>query len=111
MKNFQLSQDRVLKIYQKEEQTNVIDPTIIHFASRPKPWERLCIHPFVCEFDKYLRLTPYKGIKKKKNSVGEFWNLVVKPMILGYHRYTYIRVCGCRIYIGWLPILKNIEID
>lgn len=47
MKNFQLSQDRVLKIYQKEEQTNVIDPTIIHFASRPKPWERLCIHPFV----------------------------------------------------------------
>ena len=107
MENFRLSQDRVLKIYQKEEHTNVTDPVIIHFASRPKPWERLCIHPFVSEFDQYLRLTPYKRIKKKKNSVGEFWNLVIKPMILGYHRYTYIRVCGCRIYIGWLPILKR----
>ena len=41
-------------------------PVIIHSASRPKPWERLCIHPFVSEFDKYLRLTPYKKDKKEE---------------------------------------------
>lgn len=37
------------------------DPTVIHFVSKPKPWDALCDHPYQSEYFKYLSLTAWSG--------------------------------------------------
>lgn len=41
------------------------NPIVVHFVSKPKPWEYFCNHPYRKEYYKYLDLTPYKGWKPK----------------------------------------------
>ncbi|SDS26599.1 Lipopolysaccharide biosynthesis protein, LPS:glycosyltransferase [Polaribacter sp. KT25b] len=40
--------------YSKEILSEILDPTIIHFVSRPKPWSRKCYHPYMYEYYVYL---------------------------------------------------------
>lgn len=51
------------------------NPIIVHFVSRPKPWEWTCSHPYKSEYYKFLDYTPYKGWKPAKqiklNSIKE----------------------------------------
>lgn len=41
------------------------NPIVIHFVSKPKPWEYYCEHPYRKEYYKYLDMTPFKGWKPK----------------------------------------------
>ncbi len=43
------------------------NPVIVHFVSRPKPWEYGCSHPYCEEYFKYLDMTPYKGWRPSFN--------------------------------------------
>lgn len=36
-------------------------PAIIHFVSKPKPWEYECRHPYKMEYFKYLDMSLFKG--------------------------------------------------
>lgn len=52
--------------YKKELVSEPYDPTIIHFVSKPKPWNAKCTHPFRKEYYKYLRNTPWENFKEPK---------------------------------------------
>ena len=39
---------------------HVLDPAIVHFVCRDKPWHWSCIHPFKHEYHKYRRKTPWR---------------------------------------------------
>ena len=65
-------------------------PAIIHFLGEERPWREGTTHPFTHEYDKYLALTPWKGIPKEQGWKGYFFcfrifNAVTKPIpILRY---------------------------
>jgi lipopolysaccharide biosynthesis glycosyltransferase len=49
--------------YKKQILIEKDDPTIIHFAFKPKPWEAGCTHPYKKEYYKYLQYTPWHSFK------------------------------------------------
>ncbi len=51
------------RLHNREIREAITDPAIIHFTSRPKPWEYLCTSPFYNEYWRYLKKTPYRGFK------------------------------------------------
>lgn len=65
-------------------------PAIIHFLGEERPWRAGSTHPFTPEYDKYLALTPWKGMPKEQGWKGYFFcfrifNAVTKPIpILRY---------------------------
>jgi lipopolysaccharide biosynthesis glycosyltransferase len=67
-----------------------INPTVIHFVSRPKPWEYNCDHPYKNEYFYYLNFTPWKNYRPKFSlSNFIFYSLVLN--ILG-KRSKYIKI-------------------
>lgn len=40
------------------------DPVIAHFTEKVKPWFACCAHPLLSDFDKYLKMSSFKGLKK-----------------------------------------------
>ena len=44
---------------------DIINPIIIHYVYKPKPWQRECKHPYKSEYYKYLDMTEYKGWRPK----------------------------------------------
>lgn len=54
---------------------------IIHFVSRPKPWEYACNHPLRYEYYKYLQLTPFCKWKPTFN-LRNIWSYKIKPYLL-----------------------------
>jgi lipopolysaccharide biosynthesis glycosyltransferase len=62
----------------REIREAMTDPAIIHFTSKPKPWEYLCNSPFYGEYWRYLRKTPYRGFKPQGFS---YRNLMRKTLL------------------------------
>lgn len=55
------------KEYKKQIKSEKKDPTIIHYVSKPKPWNLYCVHPFRKEYYKYAMLTNnYNNIRQSK---------------------------------------------
>lgn len=42
-----------------------VDPVIVHFVNRPKPWEYYSDHPYTFEYYDNLDLTPFNGWRPK----------------------------------------------
>lgn len=51
--------------YREEKESKSFNPVVIHFVSKPKPWNYGCDNPYTSEYFKYLALTPWKGYKVK----------------------------------------------
>lgn len=49
--------------YKTEKAEKDFDPIIIHFVSKPKPWDYGCDNPYTCEYYNYRDLTPWKGYR------------------------------------------------
>ena len=65
------------------------DPTIIHYSSKPKPWEEYCYHPWRNEYYKYaLKSTNYKNIFKPNTIKSHFAS--VKQVV---HNALYVLKC------------------
>lgn len=65
------------------------DPAIVHFVSRPKPWEPLCYNPYTDDYYKYLELTPWKDFKrpiKKMGLIQRVLYFVKGPQLLKINR-------------------------
>ena len=45
----------------------VAEPIIIHFVSKPKPWNYFCKHPLKWQYYKYLKETPFASFIPKWN--------------------------------------------
>lgn len=47
------------------------DPTIIHFVSKPKPWQKYCLHEFSSEYFYYAKETiSFKGIQEPNKLIN-----------------------------------------
>lgn len=60
--------DSYLKIaerwnYLRMDISSVESVNIVHFAGVHKPWDYYCTHPFKSEYYKYLKFTPWRGMK------------------------------------------------
>lgn len=57
----------ILNTYDKEKiniKQHVKDPIVVHYVSRPKPWNNGCVHPLYSLYYRYARKTiHYKNIK------------------------------------------------
>ncbi len=70
-----------LKCHYKEEKAKIdFNPIVIHFVSKPKPWNYGCNNPYKNEYFKYLLLTPWSDYKIKF-VWKEYWKNVVVPYI------------------------------
>ena len=49
--------------YLEELNSNCFEPIVIHFVSKPKPWQFGCTHPYRQEYYKYLKFTPWSEYK------------------------------------------------
>lgn len=87
--------------YYKEVKSRSYYPVIIHFASKPKPWEYGCFHKYRNEYYKYLSYTPWRNNKPKFNA-SKFLNdaiiLNIKRWIKNKDKYHYIDKIKKRIY-------------
>lgn len=54
---------------------------VIHYVSRPKPWEYACNHPLRKEYFKYLNYTVYKNWKPSFKWIN-IWMYNIKPVII-----------------------------
>lgn len=69
------------------------NPTIVHFVSRPKPWEWSCSHPFKKEYYFYLDKTVFKGWRPK-------WSGSKKEIIDRIKNYPLLRKFKCFSRLG-----------
>lgn len=69
-------------------------PIVIHFVSKPKPWELFCSHPYRREYYKYLAGTPFKD-KKPHFTWKQFKRYCIIPWIVKIDklglRYIFIK--------------------
>jgi len=52
------------------------NPSVVHFVSRPKPWEWTCSHPYKRDYYYYLDKTPFTGWRPKPQ--WTFYNIKEK---------------------------------
>ena len=43
--------------YKSELKENRKNPIVVHYVSKPKPWQEGCVHPFVKEYYSYAKKT------------------------------------------------------
>lgn len=58
-----------------------VDPVIVHFSFRLKPWEFGCRNPYKKEYRNILKRTPYQGASLQF-SWSDFYEFWVKPVII-----------------------------
>jgi len=55
--------------YKQQLKDNRSNPIVIHYVSKPKPWEDGCVHPFVKEYFNYAKNTQSFCELKEPNSI------------------------------------------
>lgn len=53
--------------YKEEKNEKDFKPIIVHFVSKPKPWNYGCDNPYAQEYYMYRNMTPWKGFEVKFN--------------------------------------------
>ena len=85
----------IINTYSAEKQNAIINkknPPVLHFVSRPKPWQNNCIHPLYQLYYKYAYKTIYfKNIKPQ--------NPIIRTIaIIKHYLYTYAVCIKQRIH-------------
>ena len=62
------------------------EPAVIHYVSRPKPWEFGCMHRFVKDYYYYLSFTPWKNWRPQW-SCTNMYKYVILPILKKAKRY------------------------
>ena len=57
-----------------------INPTVVHYVFKPKPWEYTCNHPFREDYFHYLLYTPWKNYKPSF-SWSKYYNYIMRPFL------------------------------
>lgn len=80
----------------KEIATEIYDPAVVHFVSKPKPWDPGCYHPYKNEYYKYLSYTPWKDFQEPA-----LLNFYMKnpDLIPGFLKKTLIKLKSKELYI------------
>lgn len=66
-------------------------PTVIHYVSKPKPWQDRCMHPFIKEYFKYAKKTVFFNALKEPQ-----WSLIA------------IRIATNNIILNFKWLLRSI---
>jgi lipopolysaccharide biosynthesis glycosyltransferase len=82
--------------FKKEIAAEIPDPAVVHFVSKPKPWDAGCYHPFKKEYYRYLHFTPWKDFQEPK-----LLNFYLKNpgLIPGYLKKWLIKIKSKELYI------------
>jgi len=68
--------------YKNELKDVAFDPSIVHYVSRPKPWEKKCTHPFRSEYYKYLKLTPWGKFTEPSHFISSAYRFIRKVVLI-----------------------------
>ena len=68
--------------YKTELKAEPYDPSIIHFASKPKPWDTKCTHPFRYEYYRYLKKTPWKKFTAPSPLISYLYRVIRKTLLM-----------------------------
>lgn len=66
------------------------EAVIIHYVSRPKPWEYACNHPLCKEYFKYLDLTVFAKWRPSF-TILNIWLYKIKPILLNMRNFCKIK--------------------
>jgi lipopolysaccharide biosynthesis glycosyltransferase len=81
------------KEYKNELKINQYDPAVIHFVSKPKPWDSKCVHPFRNEYYIYLEKSKWKNFKEPKPFISFLYRIARKAKkILTFSQNQYISI-------------------
>lgn len=69
--------------YKHEVSSTLFSPVIIHFVSKPKPWQYGCTNKYKSEYYKYLKMTIWKDFKPDFHFIS-FIKDVVIPSVKMY---------------------------
>jgi lipopolysaccharide biosynthesis glycosyltransferase len=53
--------------YKNQLKYNRKNPIVVHYVSKPKPWQKNCFHPFVSEYFSYAKKTRYFSSLQEPN--------------------------------------------
>lgn len=67
--------------YKNQIPKEIYDPVIVHYVSKPKPWEIGCTHPYKREYYHYLNQTPWYNYQTP-NAIPYY---AKRPKLLYYH--------------------------
>lgn len=62
------------------------NPSIVHFVSKPKPWDAKCTHPYRSEYYKYLRFTFWGFYTEPNFFLGNLYRLCRKLYVTVFSR-------------------------
>lgn len=77
--------------YRNQLEIEMVDPTVIHYVSKPKPWDPYSIHPFRKEYYKYAKFSKkFSNVKQPKKIQSEIYYFFYNFFILNIYK-TYIK--------------------
>jgi len=79
----------------EEVQTAIKDALVAHFISDNKPWEYMSKRLYKSDYEKYLKLTPWKNIKPKDYN---FINILLKNLFSDKNLNTIRKIFGKKVY-------------
>lgn len=88
--------------YKEQLKHNRKNPTVVHYVSKPKPWQEGCVHPFVKEYYNYAKKTMNYSILNEPNWIATNFNIfndqtvsivkwILRPL---YRRFSKVIVNG-----------------
>ena len=75
---------KLINGYEKEKENArkyLRDPYILHYVSKPKPWQDNCVHPLYFMYYDYAKKTSHYGNIQPQNSFLRFW--AVSKQLIG----------------------------
>jgi len=84
--------------YKNQMPIEANDPVIIHYVSKPKPWDIGCTHPYKKEYFKYLQHTPWHSYNipnvfiKLLNEPETIFNIIKSIIIKILRGNPYIKI-------------------
>jgi lipopolysaccharide biosynthesis glycosyltransferase len=85
------------KTYMNQLKIEMADPTLIHFVSKPKPWDPYSVHPFRKEYYKYAKFShSFNKIKQPKKIYSDAYYFFYKMLIINIYK-NHVK--------GWLELI------
>jgi lipopolysaccharide biosynthesis glycosyltransferase len=69
------------RITRKDMMDAILNPMIIHYTEKSKPWHPTDVHPLRHEYTKYALLTPWKDFRANSNIKDKFIRIIKKTFV------------------------------
>lgn len=81
------------KAYRNQLKLEMKNPSVIHYVSKPKPWDPYSVHPFRKEYYKYAKFSnSFNKIKQPKKIYSDIYYSLYKMFIINIYK-NHIKGC------------------